>query len=220
MGYQRALRSVVIESEIAFLRLPGDGYWYGVRETKAVDKTPIRSQTHLTDLVPGSNLPAKRAAIMVESASRNLGQKRNVNMPTVPLEVVQTAWRDRLASFRDDGSDRVRGVRTRRIAFDEIGTSTLIGSFNQFDNKVRGLVWVEEANGRVWRVEIDCREAIMRRESSSFVVRIDFGEDKTLGFLVPLEMNETFPATVARGDGKARYSNFRRFQTSARIVPQ
>ncbi len=38
--------------------------------------------------------------------------------------------------------------------------------------------------------------------------------------LVPTEMRETFPVEQpAAGTGVARYSNFRRFQTSARIVP-
>ena len=51
-------------------------------------------------------------------------------------------------------------------------------------------------------------------------MRVDFTEHKGLGMLVPTEMRETFPVEQpAAGTGVARYSNFRRFQTSARIVP-
>jgi hypothetical protein len=51
--------------------------------------------------------------------------------------------------------------------------------------------------------------------------RVEFAEHKNLGLLVPTEMRETFPVVQpAKGTGVAKYSNFRRFQTSARIVPQ
>jgi hypothetical protein len=45
----------------------------------------------------------------------------------------------------------------------------------------------------------------------------------TLQILVPVEMREEFPSMGglnSRGDGVALYSNFRRFGTGARIVPQ
>lgn len=46
-------------------------------------------------------------------------------------------------------------------------------------------------------------------------------QHKALGLLVPTRMDEVFLiAGSAPGKGRATYSNFRRFQTSARIVPQ
>jgi hypothetical protein len=54
-------------------------------------------------------------------------------------------------------------------------------------------------------------------------LRVDFTPNKELGIMVPLEMKEEFPSLgglSARGDGVAFYSNFRRFGTGARIVPQ
>lgn len=44
-----------------------------------------------------------------------------------------------------------------------------------------------------------------------------------LGMMVPVEMHETFAVIgglSARGDGVAFYTNFRRFGTSGRIIPQ
>ena len=38
--------------------------------------------------------------------------------------------------------------------------------------------------------------------------------------MVPLEMREGFFTRTGSGDGRATYRNFRRFGTSARIVPQ
>ena len=37
--------------------------------------------------------------------------------------------------------------------------------------------------------------------------------------MVPKEMIEAFFVAGGRGEGRAKYSNYRRFTTSARIVP-
>ncbi len=62
-----------------------------------------------------------------------------------------------------------------------------------------------------------------RRTGSTHEPRIDveFEDHRQLGLLVPTRMDETFLIHLsAAGTGRATYSNFRRFQTSARIVPQ
>lgn len=38
--------------------------------------------------------------------------------------------------------------------------------------------------------------------------------------MVPTIMTEVFSVLVGRGEGRASYTTFRRFGTSARIVPQ
>ena len=69
----------------------------------------------------------------------------------------------------------------------------------------------------------------MRAEVSTFrsgetkpenTLRVEFAHDQALGLLVSVEMREAFPwDEPAQGTGVATYRNFRRFQTSARIVP-
>ena len=52
-------------------------------------------------------------------------------------------------------------------------------------------------------------------------VWVSFKEDAKLGMLVPAEMREEFFVQLRHGGtGVAKYKNYRRFQTSARIVPQ
>lgn len=51
-------------------------------------------------------------------------------------------------------------------------------------------------------------------------LRVDFAEEKTLKILVPVTMRERFNWIADTGTTVASYTNFRRFQTSARIVPQ
>lgn len=43
---------------------------------------------------------------------------------------------------------------------------------------------------------------------------------RVLEFVVPKEMFEEFYSTHGRGEGRARYSNYRRFTTAGRVVPQ
>ena len=51
-------------------------------------------------------------------------------------------------------------------------------------------------------------------------VRVEFDRDPKLEMLVPVEMRESFTLPPpASGTSVATYTNFRRCQTSARIVP-
>ena len=53
------------------------------------------------------------------------------------------------------------------------------------------------------------------------MVSVEFQQHRDLGLLVPVTMHEDFFAGDNRqAFGDATYRNYRRFQTSARIVPQ
>ena len=79
-----------LESEIAFLRLPGDREWYGVRSVLRVNGKPAASGPRLLDAMKASDLD--RAALIKEivrvSSLHNLGASRTINMHTVPLELL------------------------------------------------------------------------------------------------------------------------------------
>ncbi len=57
--------------------------------------------------------------------------------------------------------------------------------------------------------------------SIALVVLVKFKPHAGLGLLVPVEMREVFgsDANGKGGTGVARYRDFRRFETSGRIVP-
>ncbi len=66
-----------------------------------------------------------------------------------------------------------------------------------------------------------------RRLESLAVVEVAYRFDKTIGAWLPLKMSETYEGTMraqglapffARSTGVAEYSDFKRFETSARIV--
>jgi hypothetical protein len=84
-----------------------------------------------------------------------------------------------------------------------------------------GRIWVEPAKGTIWRVEWFYQEEKRRADAwAPPRLRVDFEPHKELGFMVPVRMTEVFSVEHARGEGSATYRNFKRFGTSARIVPQ
>ena len=83
--------------------------------------------------------------------------------------------------------------------------------------------WVD-GKSRLRRVTLELEhghQAIVNRRTADNELRVDFAYDNTLGMLRPREMRETFALRGGgRFDGRAVYSDFKRFTTAARIIPQ
>jgi hypothetical protein len=116
--------------------------------------------------------------------------------------------------------EEIGGRQLRRIAFEETGRPTLIRGPANDDVLSYGSAWVEESTGRVFEAEVRLFVPKVGRNANDGVIRVRFDEPPMLGLLVPSRMNEIFATGTARGRSEARYSNFRAFGTSARIVPQ
>jgi hypothetical protein len=209
-----------IESEVAFIALPQNVGWFGFRHVKAVDNRPVDlADTSLTVALGTPGLERARA-LLNESAQHNLGLPRTTNLPNLPLEFLHRRNRHRLLA-RADGRETVRGIRTARLVFLERMTPTLIQNRDTGED-IPSVVsaWIDPRNGRLMRATVEVF-APTRAKQSENSLSVEFAENKALGFLVPIEMRETFPAgKPLRGTSVASYTNFRRFQTSARIVPQ
>jgi hypothetical protein len=212
--------AVLLESEVAFMRLPGDAEWLGFRDVKKSNYKPVR--------LPGPTiaelltLPApdmtKAVAIANAGAVHNLGLVRTINTPTTPLHIIHP--RNRPAHrFELDGEESVRGRRTTVIGFVETRRPALLREPNGESLVSSGRIWVEARTGVVWRVQWNYdRESSRGRPPH---VRVEFEPHAELQMMVPRELRESFYlARTGRGEGRATYRNFRRFGTSARIVPQ
>jgi hypothetical protein len=217
-GGSRRRRRLV--SEVAFLGLPNDAGWLGFRDVKSVNNRALSQRKQsLSTALQASQYDAARS-LLAASAAQNLGLPRTTNLPNLPLEFLHRRNRERLVMLLD-GEERIRGVTTARLVFNERLKPTLIRDPQGADMPSVVRAWVDPA-GRLLRAEVltfttgDPQNA----ESS---IRVEFKEHKALGLLVPSEMQETFPVALreqpAKGVGVATYSNFRRFQTSARIIP-
>jgi hypothetical protein len=208
-------------SEVAFISLPNDGGWLGFRHVRMLNRREVEENfASLAAALQTQSLD--RARKLVEaSAQYNLGLPRTTNLPNLPLEFLHRRNRHRLVS-RGDGLERVRGVDTVRIVFLERLSPTVIKNPNGSDMPSVVRAWIDPSNGRLLRAEVNTLATFNAREFEHSV-RVDFEPNKALGLLVPSEMREVFPVgngKMSNGTSVANYSNFRRFQTSGRIVPQ
>ena len=213
-------RSRRLESEIAFIRLPGGAEWLGFREVKKVDGRAIVSSGSSISTVlasPAGDL-TKARAIAAAGAEHNLGSPRTVNVPTAALEIVLPVHRAAHEFVRIE-DDRVRGTRTAVLRFLEVARPTLVKEPTGRNLVSSGRIWIEAATGTVWRIEWLYQAERREGSASPPRLRVDFAPHRELGMMVPIEMTEVFAIPGGRGEGRATYSNFRRFGTSARIVP-
>ena len=211
-----------IESEVSFLRLPGQNEWLGFRDVRKIDGLPVRNPgLRLADLLQrGGDVLAQARAIATTGAAHNLGLPRTINVPTAVLEILHPSHRARFR-YSPTGIETVRGIAASVLAFQETARPTVVRQPGGGNIVSSGRAWLEPKTGRILRVEwfYDSEPA-----DPAIAVRpkllVDFEFNPGLGILVPTRMDEVFAVPYGTGDGTATYKNFRRFTTSARIVPQ
>ena len=219
-GPRTTSRSIV--SEVAFIGLPGNTGWLGFRRVMQVNGKAIadKGAPLATLLSEGASDDFDQARLLLEqSAQYNLGSPRTTNLPNLPLEFLHPRNRHRLHQ-RIDGVEKIRGIATTRLVFQEHSTPTIIQRPEGGDMQSLIRAWVETATGRLMRAEVRTRDARLGVLPFDNVILVDFRMDEKLGLLVPYEMKEDFFAGRFReGTGTARYTNYRQFKTGARIVP-
>ena len=212
-----------IESEVAFIALPAGAGWMGFRRVIKRNGKAIKDRgVPLGQLmVEGASDDFDQARLLLaDSAAYNLGAPRTINLPNLPLELLHPRNRHRFMQQVYEQREKIRGTETVLLRFDEISTPTIIQQPGTGDMKTVVWAWIEPTSGQLLRAQVTARDA--RLGGSPFVaeIRVDFREDPKVGMLVPVEMNEKFFVDNGTGEGTAKYTNYRRFQTSARIVPQ
>lgn len=211
-----------LESEVAFIRLPGGNEWLSFRDVRKVDGRSIRGAgLSLPELLAsGADGLTQAKTLAAAGAVHNLGLIRTINLPTMPLEIVHPSHRQSLRHWID-GREVVRGIATTVVGFEETGRPTIVRQPDAGDVVSRGRVWIEPASGRIPRIEwIYVLPSHGRAAGLPPRLRVEFVAHEGLGILVPWKMQEVFAAYSENGSGEATYTNFRRFGTSARIVPR
>lgn len=210
-------------SEVAFISLPANAGWMGFRRVLKVGRDTVEDGTgSLKDiLASGAKTDyAKAKELLGDSARFNLGEPRTTNLPNLPLEMLHPRHAKRF-SVRIAGEERIRGVRTTKLVFVEIFTPTIIKHSDGGDMRSIVTAFVEPASGRLHRADVFSRDTRENAWPFDAVLSVDFAPHAEFGVLVPTKMREEFFAGHdRRAWGEASYKNYRRFQTSARILPQ
>ncbi len=207
-----------LHSEVAFIRLPGDREWLGFRNVRSVDGKPLTGVKTLAELLANTSADTQQQTSLLvnESAKYNLGNPRTINMPNLPLELVSRKYRARYDA-RLAGRSRLSNRAVDEVELTEVGDPPIIyNEGRQMQSRVRA--WVDAESGALWRAEVTLRVPGDSRNPTW--LRVDFELETTLQIMVPTTMRERFNWIADTGTSLAHYTNFRRFQTSARIVPQ
>ena len=86
------------------------------------------------------------AHMLTDSARFNLGTPRTINLPNLPLELLQAQHAGRF-SVRIAGSERIRGQRTTKLVFVENVSPTIIRSLDGSDMRSIVSAFVEPEPG-------------------------------------------------------------------------
>jgi len=219
-------RSRNLKSEIAFMF--ADRTWMAIRDVMQVDGKPVDRRPDLrADL---QLLPAQQVAGKFKSYNSrfNLGHViRNFNEPTLSLLVLDPGYRESF-KFERKGVERSSGMTLVTLAFSQIKPPWLIYDLNLNPVFSHGELVVEAGTGRV-------RRAVLRAKISSVQMEFTtvYAPETRLGIWVPTLFREHYEEGVAAGNSRtqmltasgqveeifceARYANFRRFETTARI---
>jgi hypothetical protein len=232
--YEQSVRSTstpqpirrTLTSDFGFLRLPGRREWLGLRDTFAVDGQPVSDHRGRLDslFAEGSfDREALARRIVDENARYNLGLvARTINVPMLALDLLGPRNYDRV-SFRKRGEEDLDGRTVWTITFDERDRPTLVKTPDGHNRPAHGTIWIDPEEGAVLRTQIVFDRGSGDAPAAS--ITVSYRREPALGLLVPYEMREVY--RMERGgepleeiDAVARYSKFRRFGTTARIVPR
>jgi hypothetical protein len=206
-----------LESEMLFIPAEADGTWLTVRDVISVDGKPVRRR--LPELLASKSVRIRDLrALSRENARYNIGPiLRNFNEPTLALLFLDSRYRGRFR-FSDGGLVAVDGRSVRKIQFTEVVTPTIVRS-DERDVRSSGALFVEPSTGRVLRTELTLT---LEKDGTQADIDVSYAMDDRLGLLVPVEMHESYGWARSRPDERidctAKYTDFRRFETSGRVI--
>jgi len=234
LGYSGAHIRRETRSEMLFVRGEGELSWLAVRNVLMVkDPTPSQSlwkpvpeskdrlDRALRDASPSQ---ASRLRTLADEGARfNLGRHiyRNFNMAPLALQLLALELQPRF-TFTIAGREKVAGSPTVKLAFSERGSPTVIVHKEQ-DLPAAGELWVREADGAVLRTHLTL-STLQTDEGAGMNVsiRVDYRREAKLEMMwVPSRMEELYVENRLSGERitcTATYSNYRRFETSGRLV--
>ena len=213
-----------LTSDFVFLTVSGDLAWMGFRDTFAVDGEAVRDRDErLQSILSTGRADALTQAYRIASdnARYNLGSvTRTINIPTFALGLLEEKNRFRFR-VRQTGTKAFDGRLLTRLEFRETRRPSIIRGVEGGDQPATVTALVDPDSGTVRRTVVEVTAARTRLTTT---ITVDYREDASMDLLVPHEMLESHVALTRPGapgfriDGKAVYTNYRRFQTSARIV--
>ena len=198
-----------------FAIVAGERYqpWMAFRDVLEVDGRAVRARDGRIERLFSRGADIDLAlAINRESARYNLGTiVRTINTPTVALDFL---LRDQQPRFKFRRRDRPAAAGGPwEISFEERDRPTIIKTPLGRDVVSRGSFAIDPADGHV------LRSTLTLMDTRATIV-VDYAMEPRLGLRVPVKMTESYRMPDETLDAVASYSNYRRFETGARVVPK
>jgi hypothetical protein len=213
------LHERVMVADFAIVKAEANHTWIGFRDVIEVDGKPLADRDNrLIDALTSSSGSIDEARrISDESARFNIGGiLRNFNVPTTVLFFFTRENVDRFKFSRKNRD----GDAAWEVQFREVRKPTLIRTPEGVSVPSEGTIEVNPVHGTVFRTHL--RVALPHEGSVRGIAEIDvtFRRVDALAMWLPESMDEKYldlRGRAARITGHAEYSNYRRFETSARI---
>jgi hypothetical protein len=197
-------------SDYLLVAVSGTSEWLPFRDVYSVNGVAIRDRSdRLLKLFVEAPADAYQQALRIrdESSRYNIGSGfRDTNVPTFALQFLSDPLR-RGFTFTLKGRERRNDVDSVIVEFLETGSPTAIVGADGKDVPARGRYWVDPADGRILHTRLETRPS-----GWTNTIEVDFRFEPAMGLLVPGQMVEQRKGGTETLDGRAVYTNFRRFQ--------
>lgn len=205
----------LLRSEFFLTFLPADNEWVSVRDPVEVDGAPVTGRGDLRALLSkGGEIRGLIAEVVARNARYNIGQvTRNFNEPTLPLLLLE-AKRVNEVKFERRAVSHEGDVVLATLAFLERGRPTLVRG-PEGSLPAKGEITLEAGTGIVRRTTFE-----LDRTGVKVKLITDYALDKKLGLWLPTVFTERYDTTSPSTEVvmcEATYSNYRRFDVTARI---
>ena len=212
-----------MRSEVFFVDSATSHHWMAIRDVMSLDGNALGDRPDLRDAFQRLAVGDVAARFKEYNSQYNLGRTfRNFNEPTLSLLVFDERHRARF-SFDRKRVERQGDTILVTIAFTEKESPTLIRDQKRGRVFSKGEFIVEAGAGRVRRTLLTAKSDSLRLELTT-----TYEANDRLGILVPTLFRETYEygsdsrtrdsaQEYERVVCEAKYSNFRRFETTVRI---
>lgn len=211
-----------MSSEVFFMFTPTND-WMTIRDVTTVDRKPVTPRPDIRRSLENLSSGEVAAALKAQNSRFNIGRiLRNFSEPTLGLLVLDPAHRSRFA-FERKSLQQEGDVVLVTLTLTERESPTLIADTTRGNIMSTGEIVVEARTGRV-------RDTLLRAQSGAIALELAtrYRPEERLGMWVPSVFREAYERGVQPGslqsdaeyirvECEARYRNFRRFESSARI---
>jgi hypothetical protein len=216
-----------LKSDLLLIRPAQSDRYVELRDVFEVDGQPVRDRQSRLELLlrdPAALANTSIQSIIAESARYNIGSiTRNINTPLMALQFLDASDQPRFKFkhvekqkpvFKDEADRAANEAPVFRVAtemwtveYQERDGNTVIRRPNGRDLPAHGRFWIDPSNGSVL-----ISEMIVDGGGVIATVTVSYQSEPLMGFLVPIEMRESYIRYGERISGRAEYGKFRQIR--------